>query len=163
MIIKQREELHSSKKHECPIEMENITRVCYIKTSMILKASCILESIQTLTEKCSTFNHSSAIKLTEFSTPLIIKSFFLLMKMPTNAHFALLRVFCNYLTVFFLSFTLIRILSKSSIVPLLTGSLYVAIVAVFFRFLFRKKRKFRFGDFQAFSVFFSSRLCIALL
>ena len=48
MIIKQREELHSSKKHECPIEMENITRVCYIKTSMILKASCILESIQTL-------------------------------------------------------------------------------------------------------------------
>ena len=52
------------------------------------------------------------------------------------------QVFSNYFTGFFLSFTLIRILSKSSIVPLLTGSLYVAIVAVFFfRFLFRKKKK----------------------
>ena len=63
------------------------------------------------------------------------------MKMPTNAHFALLRVFSNYLTGFFLSFTLIRILSKSSIVPLLTGSLYVAIVAVFFQVFVQKKKK----------------------
>ena len=61
--------------------------------------------------------------------------------MLTNAHFALLQIVNNYLTGFFLSFTLIRILSKSSIVPLLTGSFYVAIVAVFFSGFCSEKKK----------------------